>query len=127
MKRKIYIDGKHWDNIMSLPCVRGLIKRSDYEILVKVKVAKVPYIYAGTGDALVEDDGGNWHVRKKESMVPRRLKSGDMLCPYYYSWRETSNRRLKLYQCVAEDEREFRKCEWTPEKGCFKFPKVGQQ
>lgn len=125
MKRKIYIDGRHWDNILALPCVRGLNKRSDGKIVVKVKVAKVSYIYAGTGDALVEDDGGNWHVRKKESMVPRRLKSGAMLCPYYYSWRETSNRMLKLYQCVAEDEREFRACEWTPEKGCFKFPKGG--
>lgn len=127
MKRSIYIDGRHWDNIMALPCVRGLIKRSDYEILVKVKVAKVPYIYAGTGDALVEDDAGNWHVRKKESMVPRRLKTGYMLCPYYYAWIETNYRGLQLYQCIAECDSEPRKCEWTPEKGCFKYPKGGQE
>lgn len=66
MKRKIYIDGRHWDNIMALPCVRGLVKRGDDEIVVKVKVAKVSYIYAVAGDALVEDDGGNWSVERKE-------------------------------------------------------------
>lgn len=126
MKRKIYIDGKHWDNILQLPCVRGLNKR-DEEFVVKVKVGKASTVFAATGDAIVENSDGSWHVEKKENMVPRRLQSGYMLCPYYYSWRETSNRRLKLYQCVAEDEREFRTCEWTPEKGCFKFPKGGQQ
>lgn len=125
MKRSIYIDGRHWDNIMALPCVRGLVKRGDGKIVVKVKVAKVSYIYAGTGDALVEDDGGNWHVRKKESMVPRRLRSGGVLCPYYYAWIETSYRGLQLYQCVAECESEPRTCEWTPESGCFKYPKGG--
>lgn len=125
MKRSIYIDGRHWDNIMALPCVRGLVKRGDGKIVVKVKVAKVSYIYAGTGDALVEDDGGNWHVRKKESMVPRRLRSGGVLCPYYYAWIETGNRGLQLCQCVAECESEPRKCEWTPEYGCFKYPKGG--
>lgn len=66
MKRKIYIDGRHWDNILALPCVRGLNKRSDGKIVVKVKVAKVSYIYAVAGDALVEDDGGNWSVERKE-------------------------------------------------------------
>lgn len=65
MKRKIFIDGLHWDNILSLPCVRGLGKRSDNEIVVKVKVAKVSYIYAAVGDALVEDETGSWHVEKK--------------------------------------------------------------
>ena len=67
MKRKIFIDGLHWDNILQLPCVRGLNKRSDNEIVVKVKVAKVSYIYAAVGDALVEDDGGNWSVERKEA------------------------------------------------------------
>lgn len=63
MKRKIYIDGLHWDNILALPCVRGLGKRSDDDIVVKVKV--VSYIYAAVGDALVEDESGSWHVEKK--------------------------------------------------------------
>lgn len=67
MKRKIFIDGKHWDNILSLPCVRGLGKRSDNGIVVKVKVAKGSYIYAGVGDALVEDETGSWHVERKEA------------------------------------------------------------
>lgn len=67
MKRKIYIDGLHWDNILQLPCVRGLNKRSDGEIVVKVKVAKVSYIYAAAGDALVEDEAGSWSVERKEA------------------------------------------------------------
>ena len=125
MKRKIYIDGKHWDNILALPCVRGLVKRGDNKIVAKVKVAKVSYIYAGTGDALVEDDGGNWHVRKKESMVPRRLQSGHMLCPCYFHWLETIT-GVSIDLCFDE-ENEPRKCEWTPDKGCFKYPKGGQQ
>jgi hypothetical protein len=40
MKRKIFIDGLHWDNILQLPCVRGLNKRSDNEIVVKSKLLK---------------------------------------------------------------------------------------
>lgn len=65
MKKKIYIESIHWDNILALPCVRGLGKRSDDEIVVKVKVAKGSYIYAAIGDALVEDETGNWHVEKE--------------------------------------------------------------
>ena len=126
MKRKIYIDGKHWDNIMALPCVRGLVKR-DEEFIVKVKVGKASAVYAATGDAIVENNDGSWSVKKKETMVPRRLKTGYMLCPYYYAWIETNYRGLQLYQCVAESESEPRSCEWTPEKGCFKYPKGGQQ
>ena len=126
MKRSIYIDGRHWDNIMALPCVRGLVKR-DEEFIVKVKVGKASAVYAATGDAIVEKDDGSWGVEKKETMVPRRLKTGYMLCPYYYAWIETSNRGLQVCQCVAECESEPRKCEWTPDKGCFKYPKVGQQ
>jgi len=57
MKKKIYIESIHWDNILALPCVRGLGKRSDDDIVVKVKVAKGSYIYAAIGDALVEDTG----------------------------------------------------------------------
>lgn len=124
MKRSIYIDGRHWDNIMALPCVRGLVKRGDDKIVAKVKVAKVSYIYAGTGDALVEDDGGNWHVRKKESMAPRRLKSGGVLCPYYNHYIETS-KDISVVICTVDSE--TRTCDWTPEKGCFKYPKGGQQ
>ena len=67
MKKKIYIDGRHWDNILQLPCVRGLNKRSDGEIVVQVKVAKVSYIYAAAGDALVEDEAGSWSVERKEA------------------------------------------------------------
>ena len=126
MKRSIYIDGRHWDNIMALPCVRGLVKR-DEEFIVKVKVGKASAVYAATGDAIVEKDDGSWSVKKKETMVPRRLKTGYMLCPYYYAWIEKSNRGLQVCQCVAECESEPRKCEWTPEKGCFKYPKGGQQ
>lgn len=126
MKRKIYIDGKHWDNIMALPCVRGLVKR-DEEFIVKVKVGKASAVYAATGDAIVENNDGSWSVKKKETMVPRRLKTGYMLCPYYYAWIETSNRGLQVCQCVAECESEPRSCEWTPEKGCFKYPKGGQE
>lgn len=124
MKRKIYIDGKHWDNIMALPCVRGLVKR-DEEFIVKVKVGKASAVYAATGDAIVENNDGSWSVKKKETMVPRRLKTGYMLCPYYYAWIETSNRGLQVCQCVAECESEPRKCEWTPEYGCIKYPKGG--
>ena len=63
--KKIFIDGLHWDNILYLPCVRGIGKRSDDDIVVKVKVAKGSYIYAAIGDALVEDETGSWHVEKK--------------------------------------------------------------
>lgn len=72
MKRKIYIDGKHWDNILALPCVRGLGKRSDNEIVVKVKVAKSSYIYAAAGDALVESESGSWSVERKEASNDER-------------------------------------------------------
>ncbi len=47
--------------------MRGLVKRSDDDIVVKVKVAKVSYIYAATGDALVEDEAGSWSVERKEA------------------------------------------------------------
>lgn len=67
MKRKIYIVGIHWDNILQLPCVRGLNKRSDNDIVVKVKVAKGSYIYAAAGDALVESESGSWSVERKEA------------------------------------------------------------
>lgn len=67
MKRKIYIGGRHWDNILALPCVRGLVKRNDNEIVVKVKVAKVSYLYAAAGDALVESESGCWSVERKEA------------------------------------------------------------
>lgn len=126
MKRSIYIDGKHWDSIMQLPCVRGLNKRGG-EFVVKVKVGKASTVFAEPGDAIVEKDDGSWHVERKENMAPRRLKSGHMLCPYYHAWVETSYRGLQLYQCVAECESEPRTCEWTPDKGCFKYPKGGQQ
>lgn len=126
MKRKIYIDGRHWDNIMALPCVRGLNKRGEGYV-VKVKVGKASTVFAAAGDAIVEKDDGSWSVEKKEAMVPRRFKTGYMLCPYYYAWIETSNRGLQMCQCVAECESEPRKCEWTPDKGCFKYPKGGQQ
>lgn len=122
MTRKIYIDGRHWDNIMALPCVRGLNKRGE-EYVVKVKVGKASTVFAAAGDAIVEKDDGSWSVERKEAMVPRRLKSGDMLCPYYYAWIETSNRGLQVYQCVDIEKREQRTCEWTPESGCFKYPK----
>lgn len=122
MKRKIYIDGRHWDNILALPCVRGLNKR-DEEFVVKVKVGKASTVFAAAGDAIVEKDDGSWHVEKKENMVPRRLQSGNMLCPYYFHWFETS-RGVSIDLCFDE-ENETRKCEWTPEIGCFKFPKGG--
>lgn len=125
MTRKIYIDGLHWDNIMALPCVRGLNKR-DEEFVVKVKVGKASTVFAATGDAIVEKDDGSWSVERKEAMAPRRLKSGHMLCPYYYAGLETS-RGLQWDQCVAESDSEPRSCDWTPEKGCFKYPKGGQQ
>ena len=76
MKRKIYIDGRHWDNIMALPCVRGLNKRGE-EYVVKVKVGKASTVFAATGDAIVEKDDGSWHVEKKEAMTPRRLSVED--------------------------------------------------
>lgn len=125
MKRKIYIDGRHWDNILSLPCVRGLNKRGEGYV-VKVKVGKASTVFAATGDAIVENDDGSWHVEKKENMVPRRLKSGNMLCPYYYAGLETT-RGIEWNQCVDLEKRETRTCEWTPEKGCFKYPKGGKK
>lgn len=125
MKRKIYIDGKHWDNIMQLPCVRGLNKRGEGYV-VKVKVGKASTVFAATGDAIVENSDGSWSVERKESMAPRRLKSGNMLCPYFHDLLRTS-RGLRLYQCVDEEKREQRTCEWTPENGCFKYPKGGQE
>lgn len=121
MKRKIYIDGRHWDNILQLPCVRGLNKR-DEEFVVKVKVGKASTVFAEAGDAIVEKDDGSWSVER----APRRLQSGYMLCPYYSSWFEKSY-GVKAYQCIDFERRELRKCEWTPEKGCFKYPKGGQQ
>lgn len=39
MKRKIYIDGKHWDNILQLPCVRGLNKRDEEFVVDRVQLA----------------------------------------------------------------------------------------
>lgn len=120
MTRKIYIDGRHWDNIMALPCVRGLNKR-DEEFVVKVKVGKASTVFAATGDAIVEKDDGSWHVEKKEAMVPRRLQSGHMLCPYYHKISSC----LPVERCVDIEKREFRTCEWTPDKGCFKYPKGG--
>lgn len=120
MKRSIYIDGRHWDNIMALPCVRGLNKR-DEEFVVKVKVGKASTVFAATGDAIVEKDDGSWHVEKKEAMVPRRLQSGHMLCPYYHKISSC----LPVERCVDIEKREFRTCEWTPDKGCFKYPKGG--
>lgn len=123
MTRKIYIDGRHWDNIMALPCVRGLNKR-DEEFVVKVKVGKASTVFAATGDAIVEKDDGSWHVEKKESMAPRRLKSGNMLCPYYNHYIETS-KDISVVICTVDSE--TRTCDWTPEKGCFKYPKGGQQ
>lgn len=65
MKRKIYIDGKHWDNIMALPCVRGLNKRGE-ECVVKVKVGMASTVFAAAGDAIVEKDDGSWSVERKE-------------------------------------------------------------
>lgn len=123
MKRKIYIDGKHWDNIMQLPCVRGLNKR-DEEFVVKVKVGKASTVFAAAGDAIVEKDDGSWSVERKEAMAPRRLQSGNMLCPYFRHWIETS-RGVSWYQCLDEEKREHRTCEWTPESGCFRYPKGG--
>lgn len=64
MKRKIYIDGKHWENILQLPCVRGLNKR-DEEYVVKVKVGKASTVFAEAGDAIVENNDGSWRVEKK--------------------------------------------------------------
>lgn len=125
MKRKIYIDGRHWDNIMALPCVRGLNKRGEGYV-VKVKVGKASTVFAAAGDAIVEKDDGSWRVEKKENMVPRRLKSGNMLCPYYHKIIDISS-CLPVDQCVDLEKRETRTCEWTPEKGCFRFSKGGQQ
>ena len=125
MKRKIYIGGRHWDNILSLPCVRGLNKRGEGYV-VKVKVGKASTVFAATGDAIVENDDGSWSVERKEAMAPRRLQSGDMLCPYYYSWIWTNSRGRQMYQCVGDENPESRKCEWTPERGCYKFPKGGK-
>jgi hypothetical protein len=122
MTRKIYIDGRHWDNIMALPCVRGLNKR-DEEFVVKVKVGKASTVFAATGDAIVEKDDGSWHVEKKEAMAPRRLQSGHMLCPYYHKISSC----LPVERCVDTEKLEFRTCEWTSDKGCFKYPKGGQQ
>ena len=123
MKRKIYIDGKHWDNIMQLPCVRGLNKRGEGYV-VKVKVGKASTVFAEPGDAIVEKDDGSWHVEKKEAMVPRRLKSGNMLCPYYHKIIDISS-CLPVERCVDMEKRESRTCEWKPEKGCFRFSKGG--
>lgn len=123
MKRKIYIDGRHWDNILQLPCVRGLNKR-DEEFVVKVKVGKASTVFAAAGDAIVEEDDGSWHVERKEDMAPRRLKSGNMLCPYYYKIIDIIS-CLPVERCVDMVKRESRTCEWTPEKGCFKYPKGG--
>lgn len=123
MKRKIYIDGRHWDNIMALPCVRGLNKR-DEEFVVKVKVGKASTVFAAAGDAIVEKDDGSWSVERKEAMVPRRLKSGNMLCPYYYKIIDISS-CLPVERCVDMEKFETRTCEWTPESGCFKFRKGG--
>lgn len=64
--KKIYIDGRHWDNILQLPCVRGLNKR-DKEYVVKVKVGKASTVFAAIGDALVEDETGSWSVERKEA------------------------------------------------------------
>jgi hypothetical protein len=121
MKRKIYIDGKHWDNIMALPCVRGLNKRGE-EYVVKVKVGKASTVFAAAGDAIVEKDDGSWSVER----APRRLKSGNMLCPYYHKIIDISS-CLPVERCVDMEKREFRKCEWTPDKGCFRFSKGGQR
>lgn len=66
MKRKIYIDGRHWDNILALPCVRGLNKR-DEEFVVKVKVGKASTVFAAAGDAIVENNDGSWSVERKEA------------------------------------------------------------
>ena len=123
MKRKIYIDGRHWDNILALPCVRGLNKR-DEEFVVKVKVGKASTVFAAAGDAIVENSDGSWSVERKESMAPRRLKSGNMLCPYYHKIIDTSS-CLPVERCVDMEKRESRTCEWTLDKGCFRFPKGG--
>lgn len=63
-------------------------------------------------------------MTKGEKKAPRRLKSGYMLCPYYHHWIETS-KGVSWYQCFDEERREQRTCEWTPESGCFKYPKGG--
>ena len=66
MKRKIYIESIHWDNILALPCVRGLNKRGEGYV-VKVKVGKASTDFAATGDAIVENNDGSWSVERKEA------------------------------------------------------------
>lgn len=64
--RRIYVDGMHWDGLLALPCVRGIVKRTDQIIVAKVKLAPGTYRFACVGDALVEDENGNWQIEPKE-------------------------------------------------------------
>ena len=80
MKRKIYIDGRHWDNIMALPCVRGLNKRGEGYV-VKVKVGKASTVFAAAGDAIVEKDDGSWRVEKKGEHGAETIKVGKHAVP----------------------------------------------
>ena len=69
----------------------------------------------------MKDSQSNQLGEQDTKMMPRRTRSGHMLCPYYFSWVETSI-GINNYQCVDEERSTSCTCDWTPANGCHKFP-----
>lgn len=72
MKQKIIISGNNWNDILNLPCVEAVQKNAEYEtgrmyieaVVRCFKDGERFYKAAIAGDALVEDDDGNWHIEE---------------------------------------------------------------
>lgn len=71
-KKRIKIDGKHWEGIIKLPCFRALKNVEVLYLLVAADYVdgeklgyedRYYYTRADIGDELVEYDNGEWEVK----------------------------------------------------------------
>lgn len=62
--RKMQICECSLDYIMSLPCVRAIVKTNNGKLKVKVKTAPRSYEYAEEEDWIIQEDDGRWRIEK---------------------------------------------------------------
>lgn len=69
MKQRIQFTGRHLDDIFAIPCVSSILKSSDGApfLTLKQEYQEGFPVVALTGDWLVEEDNGKWHIETEFS------------------------------------------------------------
>lgn len=71
IKQSIHIEGKSIDDILRLPCVKSCEKTAvagiyKFRFFAVMMAHPAPLQSAWTGDYLIEDENGKWHVLNED-------------------------------------------------------------